>query len=155
MIETCLLQVDDLFRQGVLTYGGASCRNFLTKCASESVIFNFWLKNRVILYVWQKLASTKAKWTKIARNEHYMLILVKDKQKNKIPLLNIFIIIQKNTENTFRKLPFCFGGEIVPLKTKCASCRRHYKSRNKTPCLQVFPQSFSFSHANSEIENYF
>ena len=26
-----------------------------------------------------------------------------------------------------------FWDRIVPLKTKCTSCRRHYKTRNKTP----------------------
>ena len=29
------------------------------------------------------------------------------------------------------------GDKIVPLKTKCASSRRHYKTQNKTPWLSA------------------
>ena len=45
--------------------------------------------------------------------------------------LNIFIIIKTQKKHC----SFC--DKIMPLKTKCVSCQRHYKTRNMTPWGQV------------------
>ena len=63
--------------------------------------------------------------------------LLKNWHKKLKSWLNIFITIQTKIRIKIYKNYRYFWDKIVPLKTKCASCRWHYKSRNKTPCCQL------------------